>query len=68
MTDVPTVRRPGQQIPRQAAAALTQGPAPADGIPGRRSAGGSALGVDAVPGGHLHRPVAGGAAEDHLAQ
>jgi hypothetical protein len=28
----------------------------------------SALGIDAVPGGHLHRPVAGGAAEDHLAQ
>jgi uncharacterized protein len=30
--------------------------------------GRSALGVDAVPGGHRHGPVAGGAAEDHLPQ
>ena len=30
--------------------------------------GGSALGVDAVPGGHLHGPVPGSAAEDHLPQ
>jgi len=50
------------------AAALTGGSAPAGGMAGRRPVSGSALRVDAVPGGHFHRPVAGGAAEDHLAQ
>jgi hypothetical protein len=50
------------------AAALPRGLAPAGGLAGRRPVSGSALGVDAVPGGRLHRPVAGGAAEDHLAQ
>jgi hypothetical protein len=46
----------------------SRGSAPAGGMAGRRPVRGSALGVDAVPGGHFHRPVAGGAAEDHLAQ
>ena len=43
-------------------------PSPGGGFAGRRPAGGSALGVDAVPGRHLHRPVAGCTAEDYLAQ
>lgn len=46
----------------------SRGSAPAGGMAGRRPVRGSALGVDAVPGGHFHRPVAGRAAEDHLAQ
>jgi hypothetical protein len=37
-------------------------------LTGCRFRRGLAFGVDAVPGGHLHRPLAGRAAEDHLAQ